>query len=121
MDRRHADAQPLTELGRILLGLDGDIARQERSFGRVIADPLDAQQIFKLQLRLDQRRQQGDGGFDVGIGLAGATEAGLKIDLDRLSPQQAIHGDPIEARELLKFLKPRSALALLDGDDRSPS
>ncbi len=112
----HPDPEPLAQLGGVLLGLDRDIAWQQRPLGRIVAGPPHPQKVLQFQFGLHEGGEQGDGCLDVRVGLARPSEPWLQIDLHRFAPQQAVDRHPVEGRELLQFVEPRLALALLDGD-----
>ena len=116
-----AEAEPLTKLRRIVFGLRPHIARHNRALRRIVARPLDPQDIFKLHFSPDQIGQQARRCISRLVGTrAEFPEPRHEIDIDGFAPQQRIDRRMVKTGEPLKFVRSDAALAFFYGDKRGP-
>src|SRR5437870_107592 len=112
-----AEAHPLAEVGRILLGLHADVAAQDGSLRRIVPGALYAEKIFQLHFGAGEVRQQ-LGGFRFRGGAADEelSKARGQVNVHCLLAEERVHGGAVAAREPLQLVHPRASLALFHRD-----
>jgi hypothetical protein len=120
-DRGQSQSEPLPEFGRIVLGLQPHVAGQQRSRRRIVPRARDAEQVLELDFGADEVRQQACRPLGrLVVGGRELAKTGDEIDVHRLAAQHRIDRRTVETRQLLEFIGPHAASALLHGDQRRP-